>query len=81
MGVTKTDFMRGMQCPRMLWLDKHHPEFKVIPPMIQKKLDKGTEFGDEAMAMFGAFEEMTVFQTRNYIPGQEGNGAANTRAS
>lgn len=23
MGVTKTDFMRGMQCQRMLWLDKH----------------------------------------------------------
>lgn len=23
MGVTKTDFMRGMQCPRMLWIDKH----------------------------------------------------------
>lgn len=23
MVVTKTDFMRGMQCPRMLWLDKH----------------------------------------------------------
>lgn len=35
MGVTKTDFMRGMQCQRMLWLDKHHPELKVIPPEVQ----------------------------------------------
>lgn len=68
MGVTKTDFMRGMQCPRMLWLDKHHPELKVIPPMIQKKLDKGNEFGDEAMAMFGAFEEMTVFKPGTTYP-------------
>lgn len=23
MGVTKTDYMRGMQCPKMLWLDRH----------------------------------------------------------
>ncbi len=23
MAITKTDFMRGMQCPKMLWLDKH----------------------------------------------------------
>ena len=25
MAITKTDFMRGMQCPKMLWLDKHKP--------------------------------------------------------
>ena len=43
MGVTKTDFMRGMQCPRMLWLDKHHPELKVIPPEVQARLDAGNE--------------------------------------
>ena len=27
MGISKTAFMRGMQCPKMLWLDKHKPEF------------------------------------------------------
>ena len=48
MGVTKTDFMRGMQCQRMLWLDKHHPELKVIPPEVQARLDTGNEFGDKA---------------------------------
>ena len=37
MGITKTDFMRGMQCRKMLWLDKHKPKLKVIPPEIQKK--------------------------------------------
>ena len=30
MGITKTDFMRGMQCPKMLWLDRHKPGLKVI---------------------------------------------------
>ena len=56
MGITKTDFMRGMQCRKMLWLDKHRPDLKVIPPEIQKRLDDGNDFGDRAMAMFGEFE-------------------------
>ncbi len=60
MGVTKTDFMRGMQCPRMLWLDRHRPEFRVIPPEVQELLDRGNEFGDRAMGMFGPFVETTV---------------------
>ena len=63
MGVTKTDFMRGMQCPKMLWLDKHRPEEKVIPPEIQEKLDAGNEFGDKAMAIFGEYVEVTTFKT------------------
>ena len=32
MALTKTDFMRGMQCPKMLWLDKHKPGLKFRPP-------------------------------------------------
>lgn len=62
MGITKTDFMRGMQCPRMLWLDKHHPELKVIPPDTQELLDKGNEFGDSAMGIFGDYVETTTFK-------------------
>ena len=39
MGVTKTDFMRGMQCPKMLCLDKHKPEEKIIPQEVQYKIN------------------------------------------
>ena len=46
MGVTKTDYMRGMQCPKMLWLDRHKPKEKVIPPEVQERLDEGNRFGD-----------------------------------
>ncbi len=53
MSISKTDFMRGMQCPKMLWLDAHRPGLKVIPPETQRRLDRGNEFGDKAMAMFG----------------------------
>jgi len=62
MGVTKTDFMRGMQCPRMLWLDKYHPEEKIIPPEVQARFDQGNEFGDKAMGMFGPYTEVTTMK-------------------
>ena len=62
MGITKTDFMRGMQCRKMLWLDRHKPGLRVIPPETQARLDAGNDFGDRAMAMFGPFEEMTVYR-------------------
>lgn len=68
MAITKTDFMRGMQCRKMLWLDKHKPSLKIIPPEIQARLDAGNDFGDRAMGMFGPYEEMTVYRPGTTIP-------------
>ena len=68
MGITKTDFMRGMQCPKMLWLDKHRPGLRVIPPEVQRRLDAGNDFGDRAMGMFGPYEEMTVYRPGTRCP-------------
>ena len=68
MAITKTGFMRGMQCRKMLWLDKHKPSLKIIPPEIQARLDAGNDFGDRAMGMFGPYEEMTVYQPGTTIP-------------
>ena len=67
-GITKTDFMRGMQCPKMLWLDAHRSKEKRIPPETQMRLDLGNEFGDAAMGMFGPFSEMTVYRPGTEIP-------------
>ena len=68
MAITKTDFMRGMQCPKMLWLDRHRPDLRVIPPETQQRLDAGNDFGDRAMAMFGPYEEMTVYRPGTKVP-------------
>ena len=68
MAIIKTDFKRGMQCPKMLWLDKHRPGLKVIPPEVQARLDAGNDFGDRAMGMFGPYEEMTVYRPGTRIP-------------
>lgn len=46
----------------MLWLDKHKPSLKVIPPEVQQRLDAGNDFGDRARGMFGDYEEMTVYR-------------------
>ena len=68
MAITKTDFMRGMQCRKMLWLDKHKPNLRIIPPEVQARLDAGNDFGDRAMGMFGPYEEMTVYRPGTHIP-------------
>ena len=61
MRLTKCDFMRGVQCPKMLWLDKHKPQYKLIPPDVQERLAAGNAFGDKAMGMFGDYAEMTAY--------------------
>lgn len=62
MPISKTDFIRGLQCEKMLWLDAHAPEHKIIPPEVQAKLDAGNEFGDAAMSIFGPFVETTAYR-------------------
>ena len=68
MGITKTDFMRGMQCRKMLWLDKNRPELRIIPQEVRDRMDAGNDFGDRAMGMFGPYEEMTVYLPGRNIP-------------
>lgn len=62
MAISKTDFIRGLQCPKMMWLDKHKPQEKSIPPEIQQKLDEGNDFGDGAMGIFGEYVETTAYR-------------------
>jgi len=41
---------------------------RVIPPEVQARLDAGNDFGDQAMAMFGPYEEMTIYRPGTRIP-------------
>ena len=62
MPISKTDFVRGLQCEKMLWLDAHAPELKMIPPEVQARLDAGNAFGDETMGIFGEYVETTAYK-------------------
>lgn len=62
MPISKTDFVRALQCEKMLWLDAHCPEERIIPPEVQEKLDAGNEFGDKAMGIFGEYIETTTLK-------------------
>lgn len=62
MAVSKTDFVRALQCEKMLWLDAHAPQYKIIPPEVQARLDAGNAFGDKAMAIFGEYVETTSYR-------------------
>lgn len=62
MPVSKTDFIRGLQCEKMLWLDAHAPELRIIPEEIRQRLDAGNDFGDKVMGVFGPFKETTAYK-------------------
>lgn len=64
MGLTKTDYVRGMQCPKMLWLDRHKPEAREIPAEVRCRMDHGNDFGDRLMGVFGPYIEV-----QEYYPG------------
>ena len=40
MGLSKTEFMRGMQCPKQLWLDTNKPELKIIEPELYEQVQQ-----------------------------------------
>ena len=62
MPISKTDFIRALQCRKMLWLDAHKIEERVIPPEVQQRLDEGNVFGDSVMGIFGDFTETTAYR-------------------
>ena len=57
---SKSKYTSFVQCPKMLWLKKYHPEFAVEDPSVQERMQKGNEVGDLAMGLFGDYEEMTA---------------------
>jgi len=71
MGLTKTDFMSGMQCEKMLWLDRHHPELKNISQETIELLDNGNVFGDQAMGILGPYVEIKEYYPNTTIPNKK----------
>ena len=54
MGIIKTDFMRGMRCVKMLWLDKHKPNLRGISSAVKNRL------GDAMTLVTGQWQYLRV---------------------
>ena len=54
LGLSKTKYCKGVQCPKMLWLEKYKPEEAedILPEFI---LATGTMVGDIARSYFGDY--------------------------
>jgi len=52
-GLSKTLLLKGMQCPKALWLSKNPPDFEFPPqPDLEAKYAAGTEVGILAQQLF-----------------------------
>lgn len=64
MFISKSRYVSGCQCPKILWMDKHMPEEFDESVMDQAILSAGNDVGDLAMGYFGPYVEVP------YLPGE-----------
>lgn len=55
---SKSDYTRGLQCPKMLWMRSHIPEKADESLKSQSLIDQGHEVGDLAKGYFGPYAEI-----------------------
>ena len=59
MNLSKSKYVRGLQCPKILWMDKYMPEQAPENPNLEAIFATGNMVGDLAMQYFGDFVEVT----------------------
>ena len=62
MYLSKSKYCLLWQCPKLLWLEKNHPELKTEDAARDERMVTGNEIGDLAMGLFGDFTETTVLK-------------------
>lgn len=58
MNLSKSRYVKGIQCPKILWMDLHMPEQFNDAAVNQAVLDTGSAVGDLAMGYFGDYVEV-----------------------
>jgi len=58
MNLSKTRYCKGIQCPKILWLDEHKREVRDESVNNQKVFDTGKKVGDLAKGYYGEFCEV-----------------------
>lgn len=62
MYISKSKYCALWQCPKLLWLEKNHPELKKEDAARDGRMTDGNLVGDLAMGLFGDFTEVTVLK-------------------
>ena len=65
MYLSKSRYVSGCQCPKILWMNVHMPEQFDESSIDQKAVAQGNEVGDLAMGYFGDFVEIP-YERNNY---------------
>ena len=56
MNLSKSKYVRGLQCPKMLWMDKYKPEMAEQNPALEGIFFSVIEVGDLARRYFGEYD-------------------------
>ena len=63
--LSKSQYLRGLQCPKALWLHRYRPDLKPdIPPARQYLFDSGREVGRLAQSYFQGGVEIVAAYNR-----------------
>ena len=65
MNLSKSRYCKGVQCPKILWLDEHKSEERDESVLNQNVFDTGNKVGDLAMQYFGDFTEVCYSDDKN----------------
>lgn len=62
MAISKSAFINGLQCEKLLWLMKNKKEERVVTALQQAAFDAGTDFGERAKSIFGKYLDVTTYK-------------------
>ena len=65
MNLSKSRYCRGLQCPKILWMDANKSEVRDDSVLSQAAFDTGNRVGDLAMSYYGAFTEVPYSERKS----------------
>ena len=69
MNLSKSRYCKGIQCPKILWMDKYMPE-KASDINNDAVFETGNKVGDLAMGYFGEFTEVSYQEDKSEMVAQ-----------
>lgn len=58
--LSKSRYARYRQCPKCLWMSVYKPEEEVVDPSTEARFEKGTEVGNLAKGLLGAYIDVST---------------------